>query len=121
MDAGCRGLFRCAEGQRLRGGGLRAGHARDQDQAGDEDEYDDDTDGEGYGECAFFFAFEITGHSRSPLEALASEGESRDQWFRQTGARHSFLHGCDVVGHAPEFYRVIAQFGDGESGAWVAV
>src|ERR1700722_3318447 len=52
---------------------------------------------------------------RESFGGSAPEGNPRDQGFRQSGARHSLLHGGHVIWYSPEFYGVGAQLGDREA------
>src|SRR5580704_2005339 len=58
---------------------------------------------------------------RESFEGSAPEGNSRNQGFRQSGARHSLLNGGHVVWYSPEFYGVRAQLGNREAGARISI
>src|SRR6266404_9288522 len=51
----------------------------------------------------------------------AADHQPLDQRFRKTGLTHAFLDGRDIVGHAPEFHRLVLEIRDRKSGAGIAI
>ena len=55
------------------------------------------------------------------VQRLPANDEALNQRFGKTGGAHAPLDGGNVVGNAPEFYRLMFQVGNGEAGARVPI
>ena len=58
---------------------------------------------------------------RDAIKNLAADDQALHQRFRKPGFAHAFLHGGDIVVHAPEFDGLMLEIGDGKCRARIAV
>jgi len=57
----------------------------------------------------------------APFKLLAAHSDALDQREGQAGFFHAFLNRGNIVGHAPEFYNVVIQIGDGKGGSRISI